>query len=59
MKDWLDSIERDPHTMDTITGQAKNWIYPRIGATRLKDFSATAADRFFQQMAPSSAAARR
>jgi len=53
VKDWLESIERDPHTMDTITGQAKNWIYPRIGATRLKDFSATTADRFFQQIAPS------
>src|ERR1700744_4439189 len=22
VKDWLGSIERDPHTMDTITGQA-------------------------------------
>jgi hypothetical protein len=53
VKDCLESIERDPHTMATITGQAKNWIYPRIGATKLKDFSATAADRFFQQIAPS------
>ena len=26
VKDWLDSIERDPHTMETLTGQAKNWI---------------------------------
>lgn len=52
VQDWLESIERDPHTMETITGQAKNWIYPRIGTTRLKDFSATAADRFFQQRRP-------
>jgi integrase len=48
VKDWLDSIERDPHTMETITGQAKNWIYPRIGATKLRDFTATDADRFFK-----------
>src|ERR1700691_1782641 len=27
VKDWLDSIERDPHTIETIVGQAKNWIY--------------------------------
>jgi integrase len=51
VQDWLDSIERDPHTMATITGQAKNWIYPKIGRTKLKDFSATDADRFFRQLA--------
>ena len=53
VKDWFDSIERDEHTMETITGQARKWIYPRIGATKLKDFSATDADKFFQQIAPS------
>jgi integrase len=51
VKDWLDSIERDPHTMETIAGQAKNWIYPRIGATKLKDFAATDADKFFKELA--------
>jgi integrase len=50
VKDWLDSIERDPHTMATITGQAKNWIYPRIGKTKLKDFTATDADKFFKEL---------
>ncbi len=50
--DWLDSIERDEHTMETIAGQAKNWIYPRIGEVKLRDFSATDADKFFQQIAP-------
>ena len=35
--------------METITGQAKNWIYPRIGATKLRDFTATDADRFFRE----------
>src|SRR6266567_4647246 len=49
--DWLDSIERDPHTMATITGQAKNWIYPKIGTTKLKDFTATDADKFFAVLA--------
>jgi integrase len=51
VKDWLDSIERDPHTMETITGQAKNWIYPKIGNVKLKDFTATDADRFFKEIA--------
>ena len=50
-EDWLDSIERDPHTMATYRGQAKKWIYPRIGATKLKDFSATDAERFFKDIA--------
>ena len=53
VKDWLNSIERDPHTMETITGQAKNWIYPKIGATKLKDFTATDAERFFDELAKS------
>jgi integrase len=50
VNDWLDSIERDPHTMATITGQAKNWIYPKIGKTKLKDFTATDADKFFKEL---------
>ena len=52
VQDWFASIERDPHTMETMMGQAKNWIYPRIGAKKLRNFSATDADRFFQQIAP-------
>ena len=52
VKDWFESIERDEHTMVTITGQARKWIYPRLGATKLKDLSATDADKFFQQIAP-------
>jgi hypothetical protein len=53
VSDWFESIERDPHTMATITGQARKWIYPRIGAVKLRDFSATDADKFFHQIAPS------
>jgi integrase len=50
VKDWLDSIERDPHTMKTLTGQAENWIYPKIGARKLRDFTATEADNFFKEL---------
>src|SRR5215471_10417638 len=50
VEDWLDSIERDPHTMKTLTGQAENWIYPKIGATKLRDFTATDADKFFKEL---------
>ena len=49
--DWLDSLELDPHTMATYRGQAEKWIYPAIGATKLKDFKATDADRFFRDIA--------
>jgi hypothetical protein len=50
VKDWFEPIERDPHTMETIVGQAKNWIYPKIGATKLRDFTATDADNFFREL---------
>jgi integrase len=50
VKDWLDSIERDPHTMETFRGQARNWIYPKIGKTKLKEFSATDAELFFNEL---------
>jgi integrase len=49
--DWLDSLERDPHTMATYRGQAEKWIYPKIGRTKLKDFKAADADRFFRDVA--------
>ena len=49
--DWLDSLELDPHTMATYRGQAEKWIYPKIGATKLAEFKATDADRFFRDVA--------
>ena len=49
--DWLDSLELDPHTMATYRGQAEKWIYPKIGRTKLKDFKAADADRFFRDVA--------
>ena len=39
--------------METLTGQAKNWIYPKIGSTKLDDFTATGADRFFSELGKS------
>ena len=36
--------------MATYRGQAEKWIYPKIGATKLKDFKATDADRFFKDL---------
>jgi hypothetical protein len=42
-------LELDRHTMATYRGQAEKWIYPAIGATKLKDFKATDADRFFRE----------
>ena len=50
VKDWLDSIERDPHTMATLHSQANRWIYPKIGSTKLKHFTAPEADRFFSEL---------
>ena len=50
VKDWLDSIERDEHTLATWRSQANKWIYPKIGATKLKDFNATEADQFFKEL---------
>jgi integrase len=52
VKDWLASLECDPHTMETITGQAQKWIYPRIGAKKLRRFKVDDADKFFREIAP-------
>ncbi len=49
--DWLDSLELDPSTVAGYRSQAEKWIYPAIGATKLKDFKATDADRFFRNAA--------
>ena len=52
VKDWLASLERDPHTLETIIGQARKWIYPRIGAKKLRRFKVDDADKFFREIAP-------
>jgi integrase len=50
VRDWLDSISRtlDPGTVASYRGQAEKWIYPRIGRAKLKDFTTTDAERFYQ-----------
>jgi integrase len=53
VKDWLDSIERDDHTLATWRSQANKWIYPKIGSTKLKDFQAADAEKFFEELAKS------
>jgi len=53
VKDWLYSIERDDHTLATWRSQAKKWIYPKIGPTKLKDFQAADAEKFFEELAKS------
>jgi integrase len=53
VKDLLDSIERDDHTLATWHSQATKWIYPKIGATKLKDFTAAEAEKFFDELAGS------
>ncbi len=48
--DWLDDLTLDPGTVAIYRGQAEKWIYPKIGATKLKDFKATDCDRFFKDL---------
>jgi integrase len=48
--DWLDSLTIDPVTVSEYRGQAEKWIYPKIGGTKLRDFRAADADRFFKEL---------
>jgi hypothetical protein len=50
VRDWLDSLTFDPDTVAEYRGQAEKWIYPKIGATKLKKFRAPDADRFFREL---------
>ena len=38
--DWLADLTLDPGTVAIYRGQAEKWIYPKIGAAKLKDFKA-------------------
>jgi integrase len=51
VRDWLDELTLDPDTVAEYRGQAEKWIYTKIGAIKLKDFTVAAAERFFQQIA--------
>jgi integrase len=48
--EWLDDLALDPGTVAIYRGQAEKWIYPKIGATKLKDYKATDCDRFFKDL---------
>jgi len=52
VQDWLAELKLDPGTVASYKGQAEKWIYPKIGAIKLKDFKVADADRFFAQLAP-------
>jgi integrase len=49
--DWLDELALDPDTVAEYRGQAEKWIYAKIGAIKLKDFTVADAERFFRQIA--------
>ena len=49
VRDWLDTLTLDPGTIASYRGQAEKWIYPKIGATKLKDLKVPDADRFFTE----------
>ncbi len=50
VQDWLDSLTLDPETVAGYRGQAEKWIYPRIGAVKLKNLTATDAEKFFHNI---------
>jgi len=49
VRDWLDTLTFDPGTVTNYRGPAEKWIYPKIGATKLKDLKVPDADRFFTE----------
>jgi integrase len=50
VQDWLDSLTLDPDTIASYRGQAEKWIYPKIGATKLKNLTATDTEKFFNDI---------
>jgi integrase len=48
--DWLASLTLDPGTIASYQGQAEKWIYPKIGRVKLKNLTATDAERFFADL---------
>jgi integrase len=50
VQDWLDSLTLDPDTIAQYRGQAEKWIYPKVGSSNLKKFSATDAEKFFESL---------
>ena len=50
VRDWLDSLKLDPGTMASYRGQAEKWIYPKLGARKLKELKATEVERFLNDV---------
>jgi hypothetical protein len=50
VRDWLDALTLDPDTVAEYRGQAEKWIYPKIGAAKLRDLKVPDADRFFAEI---------
>jgi integrase len=51
VREWIDSLKLDPGTVASYRGQAERWIYPKLGARKLKDLKATEVERFFNDIA--------
>jgi hypothetical protein len=50
VRDWLEAVTFDPGTVASYRGQAEKWIYPKLGAIKLKDLKVTDADQFFTDL---------
>jgi len=50
VRDWIDSLTLDVDTIASYRSQAQKWIYPRLGARKLKDLKATEVERFLNDL---------
>jgi hypothetical protein len=50
VQDWLDSLKLDPGTIASYRGQAQKWIYPKLGARKLKDLKAAEVELFLNDL---------
>ena len=50
VRDWLESLKLDPGTVASYRGQAEKWIYPKLGARKLKELKATEVERFLNDV---------
>jgi integrase len=50
VRDWIDSLTLDPGTIASYRGQAQKWIYPKLGARKLKNLKVTEVERFLNDL---------
>jgi site-specific recombinase XerD len=50
VQDWIESLKLDPGTIASYRGQAQKWIYPKLGARKLKDLKAAEVERFLNDL---------